>query len=271
MKSSCLFLFFAILLNLPAQATTPIEPTTVPLFMDQLRNAQGTPLPPDPKQQKIIELIGREAGLRFEIKTYPWRRALKLAERGEGLLWEVVPTPDRARLLAFSAPIIQSKVWMVVPADKVFPYAGVHSLLDKTVGINGGVYYGKVFIANRDRLFKVEEEASSRAARLAMLARGRVDVVLFISFYDTATEFAAQINDRFGHLGHWAVLPQPLSTDWAHIGAARKYPISQYLPIINRAIANLQQRGEIHTLFNRHDSPSRRQSGSLTKNRAAQS
>ncbi|WP_158229099.1 substrate-binding periplasmic protein [Chitinimonas sp. BJB300] len=98
-------------------------------------------------------MISAEAGLRFEIKPYPWRRAQKLAEHGEGLLWAVVSTPERARHLEFSEPIFPSKVWIVVPVGKAFPYQDIHSLSGKTIAIGGGVYYGEAFATYRDKLF----------------------------------------------------------------------------------------------------------------------
>ncbi|WP_099407083.1 hypothetical protein [Chitinimonas sp. BJB300] len=98
-------------------------------------------------------------------------------------------------------------------------------------------------------VFKVEEEAGTRAARLSMLGRGRVDAVLMASLSETVTEFETMLNSRYSDLGQWAVLPQPLSIDWTHIGVARKFPLKQYLPALNRAITKLSQRGAIRAVF----------------------
>ncbi|PHV10390.1 substrate-binding periplasmic protein [Chitinimonas sp. BJB300] len=251
MKSFPLFVCFSLLLSTFTPAASLDEPITIPLLITEPLAAHSHQLQSQEikQQQQLMDLIAAEAGLRFELKPYPWRRALRLAERGKGLLWEVSYTPDRARFFAFSAPVTKSIVWMVVPAGNAFPYRGIHSLRGKTVAIGGGEFYGKDFETYRGKLFTVEDNADSLKARINMLARGRVDVVLFISLHEAASQFKAQLKDA-DDIGNWEVLPQPLSIDSVYIGAAHKSPYKQYLPIINRAITRLHQRGAISAVVN---------------------
>ncbi|MGQ5525384.1 substrate-binding periplasmic protein [Chitinimonas sp. PSY-7] len=244
----CPLVCLSLLLNLSVQAAGIAEPPTVPLLISEERDAKGYVLPVGPKRRKLIELIGTKAGLKFDIKTYPLRRAQKLTERGEGLLWGIVQTPKRSRHLVFSKPIAEMRAWMVVPAGKAFAYDGINGLSGKTLSISTGGQYGELFETYRDRLFKVEEEAGSYEARFAMMAQGRVDMILVCSLYTTVSGFQAWLERNYGGIGEWSVLPRPLSTETLHIAAARNHAINRFLPVIDRAIVSLNRDGAIHAI-----------------------
>ncbi|MGQ5525559.1 substrate-binding periplasmic protein [Chitinimonas sp. PSY-7] len=192
----------------------------------------------------MITLIGTEAGIKFDIKAYPWRRAQKLAERGKGLLWGISKTPERARHFIFSEPVFTSRVWMIVPTGQTFSYQSIQDLLGKRIAITGGAQYEGDFEAHRGTLFTVEEGASTLSTRLAMLTQGRVDMVLLGTLHSTANQFETWLNSsHHTNGGPWSVLKQPLLVEPAHIAAARNYSINQYLPAIDQAIIRLRQRG----------------------------
>lgn len=231
---------------------------TVTMLLPERVQRPGEQLADSGRTKQLIAVLAKESGLDIQTAFYPWRRAQKLAERGEGLLWGVVRTPERARVLSFSTPMFTTPVWIIVPEGKRFAYHGIQDLQGKTVSITRGSQYGGEFMAQRDKLFKVEEEAGTLRARLGMLAQGRVDLLLSASTQQTSKDYAQHLNFRWGDLGRWEVLSTPFSVDAIHIAAARDKPISQHLPALSGAIQRLQQRGVIQEIVARHAQPATR-------------
>ncbi|MGQ5525482.1 substrate-binding periplasmic protein [Chitinimonas sp. PSY-7] len=253
MKLSPLISFSWALLSTCPLAATPIKLTTVPLLVPELHDSKGNVVALSPRHQKLIELISAESGLQFDIKPYPWRRAQRLAQLGNGLLWGVIKTEERKQYLSFTNPIAPLRYWLVVQAGKKFPYHNIHSLRGKRIVIANGDQYGDEFNAHRDKLFTVEEETLSREARLAMLVKNRADVALMSCFLSDAKQFEARLNRGYGDIGHWSVLSKPMLVTPIHIAAARDHPLNLYLPTLNRAIERLQKRGAIHAAMNLPD------------------
>lgn len=225
---------------------------TLTILLPERVSRQGEQFADSGRTSQLIAALAKESGLDIQTAYYPWRRAQKLAERGEGLLWGVVRTPERARVFAFSAPMFNTPVWIIVPEGQRFAYRGIQDLRGKTVSITRGSQYGGEFMAQRDKLFKVEEEAGTLRARLGMLAQGRVDLLLSASTQQTSKDYTQQLNLRWGDIGRWEVLSTPFSVDAIHIAAARGKPISQHLPALSHAIQRLQRRGVIQDIVARH-------------------
>lgn len=201
---------------------------------------------------EIVNALAKETGLSLQIAYYPWRRAQKLAERGDALLWGVARTPEREQQFAFSPPLFSTQVWMVVPAGQTFPYRSVEDLRGKTIGIARGAQYGGDFTSQRGKLFNVEEEANTLPARLGMLTKGRIDLIFSPSVRPSPVAYAQLLNERWGDIGQWEVLPTPFSVDTIHIAAARNSPAHQHLPAISAAIQRLQRQGVIQRIVQAH-------------------
>ncbi|MGQ5522641.1 substrate-binding periplasmic protein [Chitinimonas sp. PSY-7] len=234
-------------MSLTAFADPPrvINRPTVTLFLGEKCDKDGYVLPMEVARQALIDKIGAEAGIQFNVKVYPWRRAIKMAERGEGLLWGASWTKDRAQRLSYSKQIFNFSIWLVVIAGDEFAYQTIHDLKGKRVGIAQGAQYSGDFAGYRGTLFTVEEEASSLSARLAMLMQNRIDVVMLGSLYESAYSVETLLNKPYGNNRPLSVLPQPLGVKPAHIVASRNHPIQQYLPRIDQAITRLRQRGAL--------------------------
>lgn len=73
---------------------------------------------------------------RFE--TYPWRRALKLAEDGfvDGI-YAVVPLPERAQFFHLTHPVVESSYAVFAPDWSSLRYQSPHDLDGYTVGVYG--------------------------------------------------------------------------------------------------------------------------------------
>ncbi|MDN3575530.1 transporter substrate-binding domain-containing protein [Chitinimonas viridis] len=244
-----LFACLGSLLLIGTAMANSVEPARLTILIAERMTAAGQPKPVDDRRAEAIRLLGDEARLQFDIKAYPWRRAQRMAELGQGLLWGVSRTTRREAALLLSRPIWDTHVWMVVRSGEAFSYHGLADLRGKTLSIMRGAQYGGEFEEQRGKLFKVEEEAPSLESRLIMLGLKRVDVVLLAVTRQDPHDMEQHLNLRYGHLGRWQIINRPMVKDPIHIGVARNAPISHYLSRINTALDKLHQRGTLAALM----------------------
>lgn len=77
-----------------------------------------------PMAQLLLEAC-QLAGWRCEIKAYPWRRALRMAEQGEvDGIFTVVDTPERRQYFHLSLPVVQAQYSVFMRAGRP-PLPGV--------------------------------------------------------------------------------------------------------------------------------------------------
>ena len=122
-----------------------------------------------------------------------------------------------------------------------------------TKGRNGTIYYGEEFDnARGKRLFRTDEDISSRGTRLTRLMLKRVDAVLLFqpstqSPRQIEAELEAFMAPRLQAIGAAAnagykVLPKPLSTDSRQFFAIARAKDDGIIDRINTALARIQQR-----------------------------
>lgn len=219
----------------------------IPILMGEELDAAGKPLPVRPMRVQLIARLAELSKLDLRIETYPWRRAVSIAESGKGLIWGFARTPERETHFSFSQPIYYVSVWLVTPAGHTFDYHGIDDLHGKTISIPSGARFGEAFDQQRGTRFKVEEGTQSLDSQLKMLALGRVDAVTLSSMASPEV-LAKRLDCEFGQIGQWAVLPAPVQREPALIAVALDSPLRPYLKRIDDAIAEMEKRGEIRAL-----------------------
>ena len=126
-----------------------------------------------PFVRPLLDLIGRAAGLEWEIDVVPWSRALMLAERGQALAFGMARTAARAEKFAFSAPVFENHVWMLAQRDRAAGLTRLDDGRQRTLCISRGTGYGGSYDLSKDRRFKVEEVGGDLGVRLRVMLAGR--------------------------------------------------------------------------------------------------
>lgn len=214
----------------------------------------GDPWPPyvegklgqDAEGGRLVELADRIFerldGVEVRFPLIPWNRALRAVEDGShdgiGML---LKTPERERFMAYSESLFSSDnlVWyseMTSPSG--FSWRGIGDFQGHTVGVIRGYSYGDEIDAAIEDGHLVVASVPTVEHLFAMLARGRVDLVLANDSvgYALATQYAdARIRPA----------AKPTGTDVYFMGLSRKSAVAELLPRINEIIRSLRREGVI--------------------------
>jgi ABC-type amino acid transport substrate-binding protein len=238
--------------GLPLHATA--APPVVPLLMGDTLDENGKPRPMPEVKRKMLAAVERELGVSFEPRTYPWARAERYALDGVGLVYGLPKTAERLRALRYSEAATHNSLWLVTRSDATFPFNSLQDLRGKTVGTVRGYHYGDDFERARGKLFRTDDDISSRGTRLTRLMLRRVDVVLLfqpdgLSAKDLEADIRAFMAPRLPSIGvaanaGFSVLPKPLSTDSGQFFAIVRDKDDGIIDRINAALARIRQREE---------------------------
>ena len=199
MKRAVLGLMAAVAIAMPPSRAAADAP--VKMLVSASTDGRGRLLPPSVETQALLRFLEVETGLRFEVEAYPWLRALKMAEKGEGLLYGASQTRERRQTLDFSEPMFKDSVWLVTRCDRSFDYQQLSQLDGLRVGVVRGTVNSSGFdAAAREGRFQVEFETGDSRARFEKLLLGRTHVLLMYSQW-SAQEVDRAVQDRYGMLG----------------------------------------------------------------------
>ncbi|OFA04454.1 bacterial extracellular solute-binding protein, family 3 [Duganella sp. HH101] len=243
----------ALCCGMPAHAVagTPV----VPLLMGDTLDEQGKPKPMTAIKRKLLDALEQELGVTFAPHMYPWARAERYAIDGAGLIFGLPKSADRLRALHYSDIAAYNNLWLVTRSDATFAFNTIDDLRGKTIGTVRGYQYGDEFEQARSRkLFRTEEDISSRGTRLTRLMLKRVDaVVMFQPSPQTARDIEAELRDfmapRMPGLdaaanAGFSVLPKPLATDSGLFFAIARGKDDGIIDRINAALARIRKREE---------------------------
>lgn len=228
-------------------------PQKITLLIGDQLDEQGRQRPVNGARLKLLAALERELDVVFELRMYPWPRAERYALEGGGLIFGLPKTADRLNTLRYSDAASHRNLWLVTRSDATFNFNTLEDLRGKTLGIVRGYSYGEEFDnARGKRVFRTDEDISSRGTRLTRLMLKRVDAVLLFqpstqSPREIEMEIEAFMAPRLRAIGAAAnagykVLPKPLSTDSRQFFAIARVKDDGIIDRINTALARIQQR-----------------------------
>lgn len=243
----CLVMFTALFTSAiqPAQAQRKI-----PLLFGENKNQKGELIPVADHFLKILNSLEKELDVQFQLQTYPWNRAVKLANDDGGLIFGMSLTPEREAIFSFSEPILFQNLWLVTCADREFPFESLADLKGKVIGVVRGSRYGGEFDQQKNRLFKIDDDIDASSARLKKLLNHRIDALTFASPINDAKEVEKLINEINLHEHkeslkpgekRFSVLPVPVLQDGLRFAILRGKD-EALLQAINHSLHKLQSK-----------------------------
>jgi ABC-type amino acid transport substrate-binding protein len=242
-------------LQLTAAVHAGAAPRKVTLLVGDALDEQGKPKPMAAWQRKLFDNIEQELDIVFDIRMYPWPRAERNAANGEGLIFGLPKSADRLHVLHYSDVAAVNNLWLVTRSDATFPFRGIADLRGKTVGAVRGFSYGDDFERARGKVFRVDDDISSRATRLTRLMLKRVDVVLlFQANSQSAAEVEAGVNafmkEPLKSISatpgvSFSVLPVPLSAGSGVYFAIARERDDGIIDRINAALGRLRKTADV--------------------------
>jgi len=211
-----------------ANAANKLEPLNVPIAVAEASSR--------PFVMRALDVIGAAARIEWQVQVLPWARALLMAERGEVLVFGVSRTRAREEILAFSEPIFNNHVWMVVRRDQGLDYRSLDDLKGRVLCVSRGASFGPDFEAARGRVFQIEPVDGALSARVRMLMAGRCDVMLTPHRSPRPWLVERRLREQSGYSAALAVLPTPMLVDPVHFAVSREHAWASVLPRLNLAM-----------------------------------
>lgn len=171
------------------------KPRTIRLFLQENLDAQGRQIPVEDKVHEIIRFFEKETGLKFEPVILPWKRAQVETANGQGIIYGFSKSVDRLKHYYFSSPVITEKVWAISYGKPKPNFRTIEDLRGKIISIGRGFSHGLEFDEARDKVFYVEEDSASVAARFKKVLARRSDLMLWpVRQMETSKEVEDYVN-----------------------------------------------------------------------------
>ncbi|MFZ6843577.1 substrate-binding periplasmic protein [Undibacterium sp. RuTC16W] len=236
----------------------------VPVLMSEELDEKNQIIPLSQDNLRLFSYLEKTSGLQFDLRRFPWLRALENAYRGDGVIFGISKTPERQKLLRFSEPLFAEQVVLISRCDSVFPYSTLADLRGKVIGVARGASYGNEFDQAANQIFKVEYDTNSNAARLRKLYTRRMDAIVFFSRSVAAQRLVAEVNAvAYTTLGAdqaagkaFCVLPKPITSVDIHF-AIRADADHGVIAKLNAAILRGRSSGELARIFSEKSGQSR--------------
>ncbi len=228
---------------------------TVVLLMSEELDGKGAVVPLRSEVVQLLQVLEQRSKLKFDIRRYPWKRALENAVNGEGLIFGISKTPERLRSLTFSLPMFADQSLLVTLCNSKFRFQSLDDLKGKTLGIVRGTSYGEEFDRLSNVWFKVEDDTGNNPGRFKKLSMGRMDAFLLYSSVADTSRLERHINEEYARESGnqpagsktFCILPKPVSSVDIHI-AIRPDLDQGLIAQINQAILQARQPGQLEKI-----------------------
>ena len=249
---SCILLVCAGWVSVPYAQARP----NVVLLMSEELDSKGAVIPLSGEVVELLRYLEQHTRLKFEVRRYPWKRAVENAAMGEGLIFGISKTRERLRSFKFSAPIFTDQALLVTLCRAKFNFNVINDLKGKTIGIVRGTSYGEEFDRLSNVLFKVEDDTSNNLGRFKKLSMRRMDAFLLYSssahigrletYFNQ--QYMAEFGDKQADSKLFCILPKPVSSIDIHI-AMRLDGDASLLQKIDKAILQGHHDGELARIY----------------------
>ena len=246
------------LLSGSAALAMPITPI-VPLLLSEEVDEKNALIPLPKETSAIIQYLEASIDLHFEVRRYPWKRALENAKNGEGLIFGISKTPERLRKFTFSEPVFTDQTWLITRCDATFVFNDLQDLKGKTIGVVRGASSGEAFDQLANVLFKIEDDTGAKQARFNKLYNRRMNALIFYKSDIIASKLEMELNKQYAqnftpfekpnpHV--FCVLPKPVSTVSIHFATGIDQDMT-YLEIIDKALMRAKKNGDLVRIFSK--------------------
>ena len=240
-----------------ASNETSGTPKTIPLLIVEQTGERGQILPLNPQTSQLFSYLESAAKLKFDLRRYPWRRLLKNGENGEGIIFGIYKTPERATVFTFSEPAYSEKIWLVSRCADRMIFNNLQDLKGKTIGIVQDSSAGEEFDQQVNSLFKAEYNTSNLASRFLKLYEKRMDAFLLYEPRTNYSEVQKELNQTFAKeikeyikkkVDVFCLLPKPVSAIDVYF-ATRRNADQTALNLIDKALIQGKKNGELNRIY----------------------
>lgn len=177
-----------------SMASSAAKKVRLDIITGELRNSSGNNLPLPKEFMQAFSNLEKDLKIKIILHQYPWNRAVMMARYEGDLIFGLSSTPEREKMFAFSEPVFYNNLWLVTRSDKAFDFRSIQDLKGKTIGVVRGSQYGGEFDAQKNKIFKTDDDLDSHEIRLKKLLENRIDAMIYASLLDNPAEVEKIIN-----------------------------------------------------------------------------
>ena len=192
----------------------------------------------------IVTAVFDDMGIKYEVSTVPFKRALLSAYEGKGIVAGIYKTKERSEKLDYSSSFYDSKVVLFVRKKQAFPFLSMTDLRGKKIATKVGWSYGIEFDEARDRLeFQAIDGEAEQNFKLVIT--GRRD-----AFIDNRISGVVTIN-KMGITDKIEILPRPVNIG-AHYLGFKKNTHSGLIKRFNQHLKTLKSDGRYEDILSKY-------------------
>ncbi len=185
----------------------------------------------------LLSAVFERMGIEMVVKSYPWKRALKMGKDGEVGIGGIYQTKERLKFFDYSAPIYAERVLIYVMKNKKFTFKKLPDLAGKTIGVLRGWSYGDAFDQFRQEGNMKIKPANNDNTTFKRLVYGYVDCLF-------APEHTGnQMIRRKEYLGGVVPLANPLVVKDTYLVFAKRSKKKKYLDKFNAMLKIMKADG----------------------------
>lgn len=199
---------------------------------------------------ELLDAIMHKAGCAYELKKVPWERSMRYVKTGDlDLAIGTSKTPERSEWAYFSEAYRREIMAIFVSSSKYDKWNQANNFeqlatLKPRVAVLRGAYYGSTWSKMKDHFFV--HPLNKYEQLIQMLSIQRTDVVLTDLYNGQQLIKELQLQDEITRL-KWNA-----NDNHIHLMLSKKTVNTSDVDIINRAILELRQSGDLDKIIQRY-------------------
>ena len=189
----------------------------------------------------IVTAVFNDMGIKYDVTTVPFKRALIYAYEGKGIVVGIYKTKERSENLDYSSSFYDSKVVLFVHKKTSFSFLSMTDLTGKTIATKVGWSYGEEFDKARDQL-KFQSIGAEAEQNFRLVITGRRD-----AFIDNRISGITTIK-KMGIMDEIEILPRPVNIGSHYLGV-KKNTHSRLLKRFNQHLKKLKSEGRYEDII----------------------
>ena len=192
----------------------------------------------------IVTAVFDDMGIKYDVTTVPFKRALLYAYEGSGIVAGIYKTKERSEKLDYSSSFYDSKVVLFVRKKQDFPFISMTDLRGKKIATKVGWSYGVEFDRARDKL-ELQAIDGEAEQNIRLVMTGRRD-----AFIDNLISGIATIK-KMGIVDKIEILPRPVNIG-AHYLGVKKNTHSKLIRRFNQHLKKLKSEGRYDDIISKY-------------------
>lgn len=185
----------------------------------------------------LIHAVFKRMGKQVEVKSYPWKRVLKMGREGECGIGGIYKTKERLKIFDYSDPLYTETVLVYVRQNKVFEFNTLYDLEEKIIGVMRGWSYGDAFDSFRQKETLTIKAVDNDHVAFKRLVQSDLDCLLSLELTGKL------ILRKSGYQDRVVPLLRPVAVNDTHVVFAKTKGRQKLLEKMNKTLAKMKEDG----------------------------